>query len=100
MRDMLRRGAFCLHVLATCSILAACGTTKAPEPVIRTIEVKVPVPVTCVPSNLGPAPTYPDTDHALRAAPSAPERYQLLAAGRLLRIQRQSETEPVIAGCR
>lgn len=78
--------------------LAGCAT-KA-EPVIRTVEAKVPVPVSCVPDSLPPPPTYPDSDKALKAAPSGAERYQLIQAGRILRIQRQAETEPVIAGCR
>lgn len=78
--------------------LAACGGT--PKPDVRTVEVKVPVAVKCVPEGLKAAPAYPDTDMALKAAPGAADRYQLLAAGRLLRSQRLAEVEPVIAGCR
>lgn len=80
--------------------LAACGHTPTPEPVIVTRTVNVPVAVACIPDNLGPAPTYPDTDAAIRAAADAVARYALIAAGRLLRIQRASETEPVIEQCR
>lgn len=79
--------------------LAACATAK-PEPVIRTVEVKVPVAAECVPKTLPTPPTYPDTAQALKTAPGAADRYQLLAAGRLLREQRLAEVEPIIAVCR
>lgn len=79
--------------------LSACATTP-PEPVIRTVEVKVPVAVACVPKTLAGPPTYPDTAQALKAAPGAADRYQLLAAGRLLRAQRLAEIEPVLEACR
>jgi hypothetical protein len=62
--------------------------------------VKVPVLVACVPPGLGQPPAYPDTAAALRAQPGAAERYQLMAAGRLVRDQRLSEVEPVLAACR
>ena len=54
----------------------------------------------CVPRALPGPPRYPDTDAALRAAPGAADRYQLLAAGRLLRQQRLEDLERVILGCR
>jgi hypothetical protein len=53
-----------------------------------------------VPRNLPPAPRYPDTDQALRSAAGAADRYQLLAAGRLLRQRRLEDLERVIAACR
>lgn len=59
-----------------------------------------PAPRACVPKTLGLPPRYPDTDAALRAAGGAADRYQLLAAGRILRQQRLEELERVIAGCR
>jgi hypothetical protein len=59
-----------------------------------------PPPKSCVPRSLGPPPRYPDTNAALRAAPGAADRYQLMAAGRLLREERLEELERVIAGCR
>lgn len=79
--------------------LAACGTVPK-EPIIKTVEVKVPVAVACVPKTLSDPPTYPDTAQALKTAPGAADRYQLLAAGRLLREQRLAEVEPIIAACR
>jgi len=53
-----------------------------------------------VPKTLAPPPRYPDSDSALRAAPGAADRYQLLAAGRILRQDRLEDLERVIAGCR
>lgn len=81
-------------------LLTACGTAPAPEPVVRTVEVTVQVPVSCVPPGLRVAPSYPDTREALKAQPGAAERYNLMAAGRLLRDQRLAELEPVVAACR
>lgn len=57
-------------------------------------------PVNCVPKTLAAPPRYPDSDAALKAAPGAADRYQLLAAGRLMRQKRLEELERVIAGCR
>ncbi len=54
----------------------------------------------CVPQNLPVSPAYPDTDAALRASAGAADRYQLLAAGRLLRQQRLSDLERIIERCR
>ena len=64
--------------------------------------VKVPVPVkeACVPKTLSRAPKYPDTDAALRDAGGAADRYQLMAAGRLLRERRLADLEKVVDGCR
>ncbi len=78
-------------------LLAACGHHERP---VRTVTVKVPVAVECVPATLGAAPSYPDTDDALRAAVDAAERYKLVAAGRLLRDARLGEVEPVLLACR
>lgn len=80
-------------------ILAACGG-KQVEPEIRIVEVPISVPVTCVPANMPAKPIYPDDDASLKAAPDAAARYGLIAAGRVLRIQREAEVEPVLAGCR
>jgi hypothetical protein len=97
--------------------LAGCQTLKpkpkpvpAPPPVVATSPepavappapkvVRLP-PRSCVPRNLGPPPRYPDTDLALRTAPGAADRYQLLAAGRLLRQRRLEDLERVITACR
>ncbi|WP_293905093.1 hypothetical protein [Phenylobacterium sp.] len=59
-----------------------------------------PPPKACVPRTLAPPPRYPDTDAALRASPGAADRYQLMAAGRILREQRLEDLERIVAACR
>lgn len=81
-------------------ILAAACSTVPREPRVVTVEVKVPVPVPCVPKSLRPKPTYPDTDEAILATAGPGDLLHLLAAGRLLRKQREAEVEPVIEVCR
>ena len=82
-------------------------TAAAPAPVAR-LAAK-PAPATapppsartgCVPKTLPRAPRYPDTDAALRDAGGAADRYQLLAAGRLLREGRLADLERVVEACR
>jgi hypothetical protein len=69
-------------------------------PATRIVRVYVPKPVRCVPEDIGPPPAYPDSDAALRDAGGAADRYQLLAAGRLLREQRLQRLEEVVKRCR
>jgi len=71
-----------------------------PAPPPKVVRVYVPKPVKCVPEDLGPPPAYPDNDAALRDAGGAADRYQLLAAGRILREQRLARLEEVIRRCR
>jgi len=75
---------------------------QAPAPVAPPVIVKVPVPVkeACVPRSFPRAPRYPDSDAALRDAGGAADRYQLMAAGRLLRDRRLAELEKMIDACR
>lgn len=89
------------HIVGvTAMILTLTACAHAPrEPEIRTVEVKVPVAAQCVPPSLPAAPVYPDTREALQAAGAPPERYQLLAAGRELRIVRLRDLEAVVASC-
>jgi hypothetical protein len=71
-----------------------------PAPAPKVVRVYVPKPVKCVPEDLGPPPAYPDSEAALRDAGGAADRYQLLAAGRILREQRLSRLEEVVRRCR
>lgn len=106
-------------VLMAAMTLAGCQTLRretakplpspppAPPPVVVVPKPQPPPPPpppppqkSCVPRSLPPAPRYPDTDAALRSAPGAADRYQLLAAGRILRQDRLNDLERVIAGCR
>ena len=89
-----------LTILALAAALAGCATTTPPEPVVRTVEVRVPVAVQCVPKGTPEPPAYVDTDAALKAAAGPEDRFQLLAAGRIQRIQRQAVTEPILRSCR
>jgi hypothetical protein len=95
---MIRSRSF---IAAAALLVAGCSATPrpAPEPRVVTVEVAVPVASPCVPKGLAAAPTYPDSNEALRAATDAANRYALLAAGRLLRVARLNELEGVVAGC-
>lgn len=86
-------------LLPLVALLSACFGDQ-PEPIVRTVTVKVPVAVSCTPATLTAPPEYPDTDEALRNAVDAAERYMLVAAGRMLRDARLGELEPVIQNCR
>lgn len=99
--------------------LAACASLKpkpppaAPAPiavapatpgptvaVIRPPPPAVVVKGSCVPKTFPHAPKYPDSDSALLEAGGAADRYQLMAAGRLLRMRRLAELEKAIDACR
>ena len=84
-------------------VVAPTVAVPAPVPVpprVVRVPAKPPLPRACVPKSLPGPPGYPDTDAALRAAAGAADRYQLLAAGRILRRDRLEELERVVAGCR
>ena len=118
---MSRAGLTCAVVVTAAALaLSGCQTLKkrkppAPEPpapvvvaapppppilVMPSKAAPPPPPKSCVPRNLPQPPRYPDTDSALRAAPGAADRYQLMAAGRILRQQRLEDLERVIQNCR
>ena len=59
-----------------------------------------PVKRSCVPKTFPRAPKYPDTDAALRDAGGAADRYQLMAAGRVLKNMRLADLERIVEGCR
>lgn len=98
--------------LGGCQTLFGWPKPPPPPPVAHTPSQPAPKPPpppppplptpakSCVPKSLGPQPRYPDTDAALRAAPGAADRYQMMAAGRILRQERLDELERVVAGCR
>jgi hypothetical protein len=107
--------------LAVCALaLGACQSLKAgppphlavapaptpaprptPAPTAAPTVVTVTAPAkSCVPKTLPRAPKYPDTDAALRDAGGAADRYQLMAAGRILRERRLAELEKTVDGCR
>ena len=103
--------------LAAGLALSACGTLKTSPavpvatalPPARAAYEPAPPPVrltppiargSCVPRALPRAPKYPDTAEALRDAGGAADRYQLMAAGRILRERRLTELERAIDACR
>lgn len=88
------------HALAAALtlLLASCAGKPPPEPVIKTQIVNLPVAVHCKP-DIGPDPQYPDTADALAKAPDLFTRVKLLVAGRLLRIQRETELLAAVHGC-
>jgi hypothetical protein len=77
-----------------CFVPIGCGTT--PEPIIRTVDVLVPVPVSCVPEDFPGAPEYPDESEAQDRA----EWLALVLSGDALRRDRLADVEAVIEGCR
>lgn len=79
-------------------LLAACASTGKEAPV-RTVEVKVPVRVACVPSDLAPKPAGYADDGLTRATPPD-ERYRATAQANEERKARLARVEPVIASCR
>lgn len=82
--------------------LAACKTTGDvdPQPIVKTVEVKVPVAVPCKAlEQLGVEPFYPDTNKALQGTADIFEQVRLLMAGRLMRIQRLDEYVTARADC-
>jgi len=95
-------------LLSGCQTVAPRPVPVAAVPAVRVPEARPhprptrpqPPPRRCVPTALAGEPRYPDTDTALRNAGGAADRYQLIAAGRLLRIERLRALERVVAGCR
>jgi hypothetical protein len=78
--------------------LPACATTVAPQPIVRTVTVNVPVPCPAL-VELGPEPAYVDTDNALRAAPDLFSRVKLLLQGRLTKTARLAQYAAAKASC-
>lgn len=87
---MIRTIALSLAALA----LTACGTT--PEPIIRIVEVLVPVAASCVPDDFPGAPAYPEEGKAQDRA----EWLARVLSGDVLRRDRLADVEAVVAGCR
>lgn len=90
---------FPIHVLATCSLLAACATAPAPQPKVITQRALVPIAIRCA-ADPGPDPAFADTPEALRGAADLYARVRLLLAGRDQRDARLAELNAAVAGCR
>lgn len=94
-----RKGAFAAAATLSASLFLTACTTPS-EPKIRTVEIKVPVVQACLTKDLNLDPQFPDSDAALRASAGAGDMLQLLAAGRLLRIQTMAEWKAALLACR
>lgn len=93
-----------ITIIAACMAVAACGgRVPPPEPIIRTVEIKVPVDdPKCAREaveRLGEAPAYPDTGEAIRSAADLFERVKLLLAARELRIAREVALANALKAC-
>lgn len=88
-----------IRALPLLLILAACASPE-PERIVVTQEVKVPVPVTCVPRGFPPPPDYADTNAAIAATAGVDDLLLVLIEGRLQRVNRLARVETVVEGCR
>lgn len=93
-----RKGLGPISLLFT-TALAACATA-APAPIIKYVDVKVPVNRSCIPADFPKAPTYPATQDAIKAAIEPGDLIVLLAKDREERIKRSDQTEPLVENCR
>ena len=89
-----------IPLIVVALLTVACAGRDRPEPQIRTVDVQVPVTQPCdAAGRIGAAPDYPDSDEALRGAPTLFDQVRILLAGRLLRIARGDALERVVAAC-
>lgn len=86
-------------IILSTLLLTGCASTPRLTPALQTQIVYKPVLKSCIPQDLAPAPEYPDSNQSLLDAQSAAQRYRLLFAGRLLRIERLAELENVVKDC-
>jgi hypothetical protein len=84
----------------TALALAGCANQDPGPPVIKTVEVKVPAPVSCVPDDLPGPKVYPDEPQALLDALSPVARARLIEEGWAPRDSRLKILESVIDTCR
>ena len=82
------------------AVIEAAAPAPPPPPPPKVVIRRVPVRVSCIARDFPRAPQYPDTDAALRAAAGAADRYQLMAAGRMMRERRLAELERAVEACR
>ena len=92
-REIRQLGALCIF----CNLLSACGTTRQPEPVIRTVEVRVPVISQCVPPS---TPDHPPARTDVGAIRETGALLQAMAAELVERRQYDDSVAPVLEACR
>lgn len=76
--------------------LAGCGTTRPPAPEVRTVEVKIPVPVPCM---VQPVTKPAFAVDALPLGSSVPAQMRALRAERKQRIGYEAELEAALQHC-
>lgn len=87
-------------LLAALALAGCAGSVPPPEPIVKTVEVKVAVPTPCPAlAKLGEEPSYADTDAALTASPDIFESTRLLLKGRLQRAKRLLEYSAARVAC-
>jgi hypothetical protein len=83
-------------VVVLCLALASCGHMREPRIVTRDVVIEKPVPCKV---KAPAAPSYPDTDAAIAAAPDVFERGKLFIAGRLMRIAHEAQLRAALRAC-
>jgi hypothetical protein len=86
------------HSLGWITCFAAAGCAAIHQSPASTHLVQVPLAVPCG-FDVGPEPTWPDSDEALRLAPDLFHRVKLLVAGRVLRIAHENELSAALQAC-
>ena len=96
MKPLLRKGKAAIIALLGIS-LTACQTARAPEPIIRTVRVNVPIAIQCVPAN---TPTTPPARQALGTSGEVGTLIQQITAELIERRQYDDLIAPVLEACR
>ncbi len=85
-----------LAVLVSGALLTACQTARVPEPVVRTVEVRIPVATACVPNG---TPTTPPPRATLGIGETG-SLIQTITGELIARRAYDDQVAPVIAACR
>ena len=98
MKKMLIRSIVWFAAVVIVEMLGGC----AGQPIYKTqIQyVDRPVKMSCLPADLPPDYTYPDTDDGLKGAKDGADRYLMLYEGRKLRISRNALLESLLSNCK
>lgn len=89
---MAWRGLLCVVFLAS---LSACAT---PAPIVKTVEVRVPTPVSCVPK-LGPRPDFAAMETRIDQADNLIDLAKIYRSGWVLKDAWIAEVEAALSGC-
>ena len=84
--------------VAVALILAGCATPAAPEPVVRTVQVQIPVATPCLDADEAAVPAWRVTLEAVAAA-RGPQRLRLAVAALAEREAWAARTQPTLEAC-